>query len=124
VSRHWCSAPVDAQGPDFFNAVLKLRTTLTPEQVLERLLALELAHGRQRPYRNAPRTLDLDLLLHGDTVLDTPRLQLPHPRLHERAFVLRPLAELAGEGWVIPGRGALSALLPAVRDQRINVLTD
>jgi 2-amino-4-hydroxy-6-hydroxymethyldihydropteridine diphosphokinase len=115
---------VEAQGPDFFNAVLKLRTTLTPEQVLERLLALELAHGRQRPYRNAPRTLDLDLLLHGDTVLDTPRLQLPHPRLHERAFVLRPLAELAGEGWVIPGRGALSALLPAVRDQRINVLTD
>jgi len=122
VSRHWCSAPVDAQGPDFFNAVLKLRTVLSPEQVLDRLLALELAHGRERPYRNAPRTLDLDLLLHGDTVLDTARLQLPHPRMHERAFVLRPLAEVAGEGLVIPGRGALSALLPAVRDQRIDVL--
>jgi len=62
---------------------------------LQALQAIELAHGRQRPYHHAPRTLDLDLLLHGDTVLDTPRLTLPHPRLGERAFVLRPLLEIA-----------------------------
>lgn len=97
LSSLWRSAPVDAQGPDFVNAVVALDTALAPIDLLDDLQAVELAHGRERPYRHAPRTLDLDLLLYGDVVLDTPRLTLPHPRLGERAFVLRPLMEIAPE---------------------------
>ena len=97
LSSAWHSAPVDAGGPDFLNAVAALDTALAPMELLDALQAIEQAHGRERPYRNAPRTLDLDLLLHGDTVMDTPRLTLPHPRLGARAFVLRPLLEIAPE---------------------------
>lgn len=93
----WRSAPVDAGGPDFFNAVVAVDTALAPIELLDALQAIELAHGRERPYRHAPRTLDLDLLLYADLVLDSPRLTLPHPRLGQRAFVLRPLLELAPE---------------------------
>jgi 2-amino-4-hydroxy-6-hydroxymethyldihydropteridine diphosphokinase len=110
------SKPVDAQGPDFVNAVARLRTTLPPLALLAALQAVEAAHGRERPYRNAPRTLDLDLLLHGETCLETPELVLPHPRLHERAFVLVPLAELDPE-LSIAGRGRVTALLSAVAAQ-------
>lgn len=95
LSSVWRSAPVEAQGPDFLNAVVALDTGLAPLPLLDALQAIEQAHGRERPYRNAPRTLDLDLLLYGDIVLDSPRLILPHPRLGERAFVLRPLLEVA-----------------------------
>lgn len=95
LSSAWRSAPVDAGGPDFLNAVAALDTMLPPVELLDALQAIERAHGRERPYRNAPRTLDLDLLLHGDAVLVTPRLTLPHPRLAERAFVLCPLLEIA-----------------------------
>ena len=95
VSSFWRSAPVDATGPDYLNAVAELRTALQPLPLLHALQAIEAAHGRQRPFRNAPRTLDLDLLLHGQRVQDGPVLTLPHPRLHERAFVLKPLAEIA-----------------------------
>lgn len=91
------SAPVDAVGPDFVNAVVELQTELDPNALLAELQRLETGAGRERPYRNAPRTLDLDLLRHGDAVLDTPRLRLPHPRMAERAFVLLPLAEIAPE---------------------------
>ena len=97
LSSVWRSAPVDATGPDFLNAVVALDTTLPPLELLDALQAIEQAHGRERPYRNAPRTLDLDLLLYADVVMDTPRLTLPHPRLGERAFVLRPLLEIAPE---------------------------
>ena len=83
------SAPVDATGPDFVNAVVALETTLDPSDLLAELQRLEHDALRERPYRNAPRTLDLDLLRHGDAVLRTARLSLPHPRMHERAFVLR-----------------------------------
>ncbi len=89
------SAPVDAAGPHFINAVVALDTALAPEALLAELQRLELAAGRERPWRNAPRTLDLDLLRHGDTAIDTPRLTLPHPRMAERAFVLLPLGEIA-----------------------------
>ncbi|MCE4555156.1 2-amino-4-hydroxy-6-hydroxymethyldihydropteridine diphosphokinase [Pelomonas cellulosilytica] len=107
LSSVWRSAPVDAGGPDFLNAVAAIDTALAPVELLDALQAIELAHGRQRPYRNAPRTLDLDLLLYADLALDTPRLKLPHPRLGERAFVLQPLLEIApelahlavGDGW-------------------------
>jgi len=89
------SAPFEATGPDFFNAVVALETELEPLALLAELQRLEHQAGRERPYRNAPRTLDLDLLLHGAAVLDTPTLTLPHPRMLQRAFVLLPLAELA-----------------------------
>lgn len=117
ASRLYRTAPVDAQGPDFVNAVAALSTTLAPLALLDLLQALEQRHGRERPYRNAPRTLDLDLLLYGDEVIDHPRLSVPHPRMHERAFVLAPLCELA------PGlrlaQGDCAALLAALGDQAI-----
>jgi 2-amino-4-hydroxy-6-hydroxymethyldihydropteridine diphosphokinase len=89
------SAPVDASGPDFINAVSEVVTRLNAPQLLRALQDLERRHGRQRPYRNAPRTLDLDLLLYGDACMASPALTVPHPRMGERAFVLLPLAELA-----------------------------
>ena len=97
LSSAWRSEPVNASGPDYLNAVAALDTALAPNELLDALQAIEQAHGRERPYRNAPRTLDLDLLLYGDLTLATARLTLPHPRLGERAFVLRPLLEIAPE---------------------------
>lgn len=95
ASSLYRTAPVDATGPDFINAVAEVVTTLTAPDLLEALQAIEAAEGRERPYRNAPRTLDLDLLLYGDARIDSPRLTVPHPRMFERAFVLVPLAEVA-----------------------------
>lgn len=120
-SSVWQTAPIDSSGPDYLNAVVELRTTLAPIELLHRLQAIELAHGRERPYRNAPRTLDLDLLLVDALTHDTPALTLPHPRAHARAFVLAPLAELAPD-LVIPGRGRVSELLATVADQPIERL--
>jgi 2-amino-4-hydroxy-6-hydroxymethyldihydropteridine diphosphokinase len=102
-----------ADQPDFINAVAAIETTLAPRALLNALLALELARGRARTFQNAPRTLDLDVLLYGDQQIDEPGLAIPHPRLHERAFVLVPLAELAPD-LMVPGRGRVSALLRAV----------
>ncbi|BEP53447.1 hypothetical protein GmRootV118_06910 [Variovorax sp. V118] len=89
------SAPVEAEGPDFINAVVAVRTGLDAEQLLIALQRLETLAGRERPFPNAPRTLDLDLLMHGNSVIESPTLTLPHPRMRERAFVLKPLAEIA-----------------------------
>lgn len=97
VSSLYGSAPVDAGGPDYLNAVAELTTTLAPQTLLTALQTIELSAGRERPYRNAPRTLDLDILWFGDQVIDTPTLTVPHPRMAERAFVLRPLADLVPE---------------------------
>lgn len=122
TSSLWRSAPVDAAGPDYLNAVAELRSTLGPQALLQALQALEAAHGRERPYPNAPRTLDLDLLLHGDTVMATPALTLPHPRLHLRAFVLEPLAEIA-PGLVLPaGLGPLTPWRRLVAGQAVQRL--
>ena len=121
ASSIYRSAPIDAGGPDYLNAVVLLSTRLAPRMLLTALQRIEHAHARTRPYRNAPRTLDLDLLLYGDRQLSTPALTVPHPRLHERAFVLRPLAEIA-PGLVVPGRGAVAALLADVAGQRIDNL--
>lgn len=118
VSPLYRSAPVDSSGPDYFNAVAAVETALAPIELLDALQAIELAHGRERPYRNAPRTLDLDVLLYGDLVIDTPRLTLPHPRLHERAFVLAPLADLSPD-LVLPGHGRVDEALRHVAGQRI-----
>ena len=106
------TAPIDAGGPDYLNAVLAVHTRLSPAHLLLRLHALENDAGRARPYRNAPRTLDLDLLLYGDVRSAEPALMLPHPRMGQRAFVLRPLHDVAPE--------RVSAQdLAAVADQRI-----
>lgn len=114
-SSHYRSAPVNASGPDFINAVAQVATTLSPQQLLAELQQIELAAGRQRPYRNAPRSLDLDILLYGDIALDTPTLVIPHPRMWERAFVLLPLAQIA------PAR-VTAAQLQAVGQQAIERL--
>ena len=94
ASSLYRSAPYEAQGPDFINAVATVQTQLCPLALLHALQALELHSGRERPYKNAPRTLDLDLIFYGDTAMTTQELTLPHPRWHERAFVLFPLAEV------------------------------
>ncbi len=115
------TAPVDARGPDFINAVAELSTVLEPAALLQALQAIEARHDRQRPYRNAPRTLDLDLLLVGDRVIDTPSLSVPHPRLHQRAFVLEPLLELA-PALSHPALGGLSAWRAGTAGQAIERL--
>lgn len=117
ASSIWRTAPIESSGPDYLNAVAALQTTLAPHDLLAALQAIEQRYGRERPYVNAPRTLDLDLLLHGDAVIDTPTLTLPHPRLHRRAFVLQPLLELAPD-LQAPGLGPLAAHLGATADQQ------
>jgi 2-amino-4-hydroxy-6-hydroxymethyldihydropteridine diphosphokinase len=94
----------------FLNGAVRLATELPPRELLERLLAIERRLGRVRTERFGPRTIDLDLLVYGEQVIDEPGLTIPHPRLHERRFALDPLAELAPD-LVIPGRGSISALL-------------
>jgi len=110
-SSFYRSAPVGYQAqPDFVNAVAALDTGLAPGVLLEGLQGIERRHGRERSFPDAPRTLDLDLLLYGEEQIARPGLTVPHPRMHERAFVLRPLAEIAPEA-LIPGRGRATELL-------------
>ena len=94
-SSHYRTAPIESSGPDYTNAVVAVRTTLTAPELLACLQGIELAAGRERPYRNAPRTLDLDILLYGDGQISSAALNIPHPRMWARAFVLLPLAEIA-----------------------------
>ena len=113
------SEPVDAPGqPDYVNAAGGVDTDLTAAQLLAALQDLELRHGRERPTRNAPRTLDLDLLLYGDTAFASAMLTLPHPRMHQRAFVLMPLLDLDPR-LEVPGRGAARDLLARCAGQRV-----
>ena len=120
ASSLYATAPVDSSGPDYVNAVARLRTALAPHALLDALQAIEQRFGRERPYRNAPRTLDLDVLLfgvEGDTggrVLHDDRLTVPHPRAAQRTFVLEPLAELWPRG-EIPGFGPVAELLVTAR---------
>ena len=116
TSSLYRTAPVDAGGPDYLNAVARIETGLQPHALLDALQAIELAHGRERPYVNAPRTLDLDLLLFGEQRIASPRLTVPHPRMLERAFVLQPLLEIA------PERRELAAHLATLSEQRIERL--
>ena len=119
LSPLYRSAPVGyADQPDFINGVARLETTLEPEALLAVLLDTEHLHGRIRSFRNAPRTLDLDLLLYDDRVLDSQTLTLPHPRMHQRRFVLQPLHDLAGN-IALPGVGALAEQLAACQDQAV-----
>ncbi len=112
------TAPIEAGGPDYLNAVAALTTALAANELLHALHDIEAAAGRERSYRNAPRTLDLDLLSWGDLLSTEPELTLPHPRLHLRAFVLVPLLEIAPT-LALPGLGAVYRWLPGVAGQRI-----
>ena len=122
ASSLYRTAPIDAGGDDYINAVARISTTLGAAELLSALHGIEQAHGRERPYRNAPRTLDLDLLLYADARIDTPTLTVPHPHITERAFVLVPLLELA-PAIHIPGLGAAQDYAAAVADQRIDQIT-
>ena len=123
ASSLYRSAPVGyAEQPEFVNAVAQLETGLPAERLLAELQAIEQRHGRQRSFAYAPRTLDLDLLLHGNAVIETPGLTVPHPRMHERAFVLMPLLEIAPEA-IIPGRGAARTLLERCKSQSVEKMT-
>lgn len=111
-SRLYRTAPIGPPQPDFINAAVLLETRLDALPLFDALLAIEAAHGRARGERWGPRTLDLDLLVYGDAVINTSRLTVPHPELAQRAFVLVPLAEVAG-GLVVPGLGRVSDLCAA-----------
>lgn len=116
------SAPLGyADQPQFVNAVVAIETALSAEALLGELQRLEAAHGRERSFPNAPRTLDLDLLLYGEAVIDAPALAVPHPRMHQRAFVLKPLLEIAPR-IEIPGIGRASACLRACAAQAVERL--
>jgi len=106
------SAPIDSSGPDYVNAVVQLKTTLSAPELLAQLQTIEQGAGRERPYRNAPRTLDLDILLFGDASIQSEPLTVPHPRMWQRAFGLLPLAEIA---LAIVS----TALLDSVKDQAL-----
>jgi 2-amino-4-hydroxy-6-hydroxymethyldihydropteridine diphosphokinase len=117
------SAPVGyADQPDFVNAVAQLETALPAIELLSELQAIEARHGRRRSFADAPRTLDLDLLLFGDERIAAPGLTVPHPRMHERAFVLMPLVEIAPQA-AIPGHGKASALLERCASQRVQKIS-
>jgi 2-amino-4-hydroxy-6-hydroxymethyldihydropteridine diphosphokinase len=123
-SSLWETAPVGyADQPAFVNACALVETGLSPRELLEALLAIERAHGRVRGIPNGPRTLDLDIVLYGDTVHHEEGLTLPHPRAHERAFVLAPLLEVWPDA-IIPGLGSASQYRERVAGQAIERLPD
>jgi len=116
------SAPVDAGGDDYVNAVARIETTLPAAELLAALMGIEQAHGRERSGYNAPRTLDLDLLLYGRKKIETATLSVPHPRMTQRAFVLIPLLQIAPL-IDIPGKGPAHGYMPGVAGQAISVLS-
>jgi 2-amino-4-hydroxy-6-hydroxymethyldihydropteridine diphosphokinase len=116
------TAPIGfKEQPAFVNACALVETRLSARALLDALLAIEQRHGRVRQIANGPRTLDLDIILYGGATLDEPGLTLPHPRAHERAFVLAPLADVWPDA-VIPGKGAASELLAALGDKSVERL--
>lgn len=124
VSPYYVTAPIDAEGPDYVNAVAALDTELEPYALLLHLLDIEIMLGRKRRLgerKNAARKVDLDLLLVGSLIVRATPLTLPHPRMHHRAFVLRPLLELAPDAQA-PGLAPLATYLEKVADQRIEPL--
>jgi len=109
--------------PEFINAVIKIETTLSPQSLLQALLDIEYQHGRKRTFRNAPRTLDLDVLLYNDIKMHEHGLTIPHPQMHMRAFVLHPLLEISPET-IIPGLGSARLALDNCRDQVFERIID
>lgn len=120
-SSFYQSDPVDAPGPAYVNAVARLSTTLAPLPLLQVLRAIEQQFGRERHFRNAPRTLDLDLLLYDQLEFETPNLIVPHPRMHLRAFVVKPMIELGQAETIVAGK-PLSRWLAECADQSCNRL--
>ena len=120
VAPLYASAPIDSSGPNYINTVASLDTSLGPQELLAVLQKIELLHGRERPYINAPRTLDLDLLLYDDIKLDSRTLIIPHPRMHQRAFVLKPLYDIAGDLQL--AQGSIQTLLAKCKDQGLWLL--
>lgn len=117
-SSLFLTAPVEADGDDYVNAVVRIETDLSSQELLDALLSLERSFGRDRPYVNAPRTLDLDLLLYGSQTITMPSLQVPHPRMTQRAFVLIPLLEI--DPFIeIPGKGPAHMFISQLADQTI-----
>lgn len=112
------TAPIDADGDDYINAVARIDTLLTPEELLNALRSIELSHGRERSHVNAPRTLDLDVLLYGSEIIETETLSVPHPRMTQRAFVLIPLLQIDPQ-IDIPGRGPAHEFVSGVAEQAI-----
>ena len=124
TSSLYASAPWGyADQPDFVNAVASVETELPPQRLLEELLNIEIWHGRERTFPNAPRSLDLDIALYGDEIVDEANLKIPHPRMHERAFVLVPLAEIAPD-LMIPGQGRTADLLTRCNDPSLKRIVD
>ena len=125
LSKVYVSSPQGPQDqPDFYNAVAGFRTSLPPHELLTKLLIIETTMGRQRLRHWGERCIDLDLLLYGDQVIATDALILPHPRAHERRFVLDPLSELLGTDYVMPGQPSLGTLLSRCTQQTISVLCE
>lgn len=124
VSSLWETAPIgDIPQDHYLNAVALVDSVMGPNPLLGAFLEIERAAGRERRERWGPRTLDLDLLLYGDAVVETERLRVPHPRMHERRFVLEPLAEIWPDV-IVEGRGPVSALLAGVLDQEVSRLDE
>jgi 2-amino-4-hydroxy-6-hydroxymethyldihydropteridine diphosphokinase len=124
VSSLYQTAPVGiADQPMFINAVAQIETTLSPHDFLRHLEGIEASHGRQRGERDGPRTLDLDILLFNDWQIDDEHLTTPHPRMHQRAFVLVPLAEIAPEA-LVPGHGTARELLARIGSAGVRLLAD
>lgn len=117
-SSRYRSAPVDATGPDYLNSVIELDWTGTPDALLQWCMRVEMDLGRVRSHRNAPRPIDLDVLLIDQLVITSETLSVPHPRMHQRRFVLEPLVELAPEVY-IPGQGFAADLLSLTKDQAV-----
>ncbi len=123
-SSLYASAPVGyANQPDFVNAVAKISTTLSPQNLLKALLQIEHENGRERTFQNAPRTLDLDVLLYDDLILHEHGLTIPHPQMHKRAFVLQPLLEIAPD-CEIPGIGKAHVAAQACLDQALQRISE
>jgi 2-amino-4-hydroxy-6-hydroxymethyldihydropteridine diphosphokinase len=122
LSPLYRSAPVDAPGPGYVNAVAQVHTSLAPLELLVLLRHIETQFGRQRHFRNAPRTLDLDLLLYDELMFSTPTLTVPHPRMHLRAFVLKPLIDLTHAHHLVHGQ-PLTHWLAACAPQHCEPLT-
>lgn len=119
VSSFYRTAPVGfLDQPDFVNAAVAVDTALAPRALLEGLAAVERAAGRERAFKDAPRLIDLDVLLYDERVVDEPGLAIPHPRLHERAFALAPLVEVAPDA-VVPGHGRAADLLARCAGQKV-----
>ncbi|AGF47843.1 2-amino-4-hydroxy-6-hydroxymethyldihydropteridine diphosphokinase [Candidatus Kinetoplastidibacterium crithidiae] len=121
TSKLYSTTPVDADGPNFTNSVMEIYLTNSPIDLLDQLQKIENKFGRTRPYKNAPRTLDIDILLYGNQIIQSHDLIIPHPRMHERLFVLKPLKDLE-PNIELPIYGNINNLIKKIKNQEINTI--